>query len=213
MGIVRTTTTWFKNKVKHQSQGQIKSKSQLGMWIYLLSLDPKVRQIVEIGTWNGQGSTAIIRDAAVQRLDSISVYSLEANKNIFDIARTNVPNDGVVNLLLGHIVSVSDLDTQMLTEEEMDWYLKDRKAIEQTPNVLGALPEAIHLCVLDGGEFSSYAEFTVLYSRLDRWLILDDTLVRKNKLVHQSLLGNPDWTLVASGSDRNGWAVWLRQAR
>jgi hypothetical protein len=206
----RKIATLVKNKRQQYSQGQVHLNSTLGMWIHLLSLNAEVRHIVEIGTWKGLGSTTIIRNAVLARSDSIAVYSLEANRQFHDIARRNIPKDGLVNLLLGSIVSVSDLDAQKLNAEEEDWYWADRKAIEDSPNVLGQLPETIELCVLDGGEFSSHAEFKILYPRLSRWLILDDTFVRKNKLVHESLLENPDWTEVSSGADRNGWAVWLR---
>ena len=211
MGIIRKIRTWIKNKKQQYSQGQVHLDSSLGMWIHLLSLDVAVQHIVEIGTWKGRGSTAIIRNAALSRADSISVYSLEVNRVFYDIARKNIPNDGVVNLLLGRIVAVSDLDTQNLSAEVEEWYRADKQAIEEAPYVLGDLPETIELCVLDGGEFSSQAEFNALYSRLSRWLILDDTFVRKNKSVRASLMENPEWTEVSSGADRNGWAVWLKR--
>ena len=176
-----------------------------------MSLDVKVQHIVEIGTWKGRGSTAIIRRAALSRADPIAVYSLDANRVFYNIARKNIPKDGAVNLLMGRIVAVSDLDTQNLSAEEEEWYRADKQAIEEAPNVLGELPETIQLCVLDGGEFSSHAEFNALYPRLSRWLILDDTFVRKNKSVHASLRENSEWVEVSSGSDRNGWAVWLKR--
>lgn len=212
MDIITKIGTHIKNKKQQYSQGQVHLDSSLGMWIHCLTLDPRVQNIVEIGTWKGRGSTTIIRNAALSRGDSIAVYSLEANKVFYDIARKNIPNDGVVNLLLGRIVNVSDLDTQDLSAEEEEWYSADKKAIEEAPDVLSELPETIELCVLDGGEFSSHAEFDVLYPRLSRWLILDDTFVRKNKLVRESLLENPDWTEVSAGADRNGWAVWLNRS-
>jgi hypothetical protein len=211
LDILRKIKTWIKNKKQQYSQGQIHLDSSLGMWIHLLSLDVKVQHIVEIGTWKGRGSTAIIRRAALSRADPIAVYSLDANRVFYNIARKNIPKDGAVNLLMGRIVAVSDLDTQNLSAEEEEWYRADKQAIEEAPNVLGELPETIQLCVLDGGEFSSHAEFNALYPRLSRWLILDDTFVRKNKSVHASLRENSEWVEVSSGSDRNGWAVWLKR--
>jgi hypothetical protein len=93
-------------------------------------------------------------------------------------------------------VAASDLDTQNLSAEGEERYRADKQAIEEATYVLGELPETIELCVLDGEEFSSHAEFKAPYPRLSRWLLLDDTFVRKNKSVHVSLMENSEWTEV-----------------
>lgn len=191
-------------------QGQILANTPMGSWLRALVFDPEVGNIVEIGTWKGLGSTILLHNAARQRAERPRIWSLEVNPDHLAVARSNVPDDGIVNLVLGSVVELESLDTADLSLQEQTWLESDSAAISSVPNVLSELPHEISLLLLDGGEFSSYAEFKKLRPRLTKWLVLDDILVRKNRKVHAELSSRKDWRLVAVGSDRNGWAVWMR---
>ena len=45
--------------------GQINRGSLLGEHIFNLAKDPKIKNIIEIGTWNGLGTTKCIYDAII----------------------------------------------------------------------------------------------------------------------------------------------------
>jgi hypothetical protein len=195
---------------KDGTQGQILGDTPMGAWLKALVFDPEVRHVVEIGTWKGLGSTILLHAAAWQRTERPEVLSLEANAEFYQIARENVPDDGVVNILLGSIVEQADLDTADLSPQEKFWLQSDLAAISSVPNVLDELPREISLLLLDGGEFSSYAEFAKLEERLTKWLVLDDIFLRKNRRVHAELASKQQWNLVTVGKDRHGWAVWLK---
>lgn len=192
------------------TNGQILMNSQIGGWISLLSKDKQVKTILEIGTWKGLGSTKLIQDALTSRPDSVQAYSLESNPLFHAEAKTNLGSDVEINLILGRIVSISQLDSAELSESELKWFEEDVANLAKVNNVLDSLPATLDFCILDGGEFSTYAEFKTLLPRLRNWLILDDTNVRKNRLVHGELLTNRDWILITAGDDRNGWAVWKK---
>lgn len=200
----------FRSNGIDDPQGQILENTPMGAWLQALVFDPDVRHIVEIGTWKGLGSTIILHAAASRCPERPEVLSLEANADFYRIARSNVPDDGVVNILLGSIVEKADLDTFDLTPSEKLWLEQDLAAISSVPKVLNSLPREISLLLLDGGEFSSYAEFAKLEERLTKWVVLDDIFLRKNRRVHAELATKQDWVLVTVGRDRHGWAVWMK---
>lgn len=165
-------------------------------------------EIVEVGTWKGLGTTLCIHNGISGT--SKNALSIECDIDNFEEAKRNLPKDSRVRLVYGTLVQEEDLDREGLTLEEKRWFEQDAKLISQAPDVLSVIPSQIDLLVLDGGEFGSWAEFSLLEDRLTRWIALDDTLVRKNEKVHSYLLGNGSWTLADSGSDRHGWSVWKR---
>ena len=55
--------------------GQVNRGSKLGEIIYNLCLQDDVRNIVEIGTWNGMGSTKCIYDALSEKKEVIENWS------------------------------------------------------------------------------------------------------------------------------------------
>ena len=192
-------------------QGQILDASRFGMWVKLLSGSEDVSTIVEIGTWKGLGSTKIIADAIRER-ENVVALSLEANESIHRIARSNLSQyaQGGLELIHGTIVGSSELSTELLSAEEKKWLQDDLDVIERAPRVEHLMPDNVDFLLLDGGEFSSEAEFKFFENRLKRWLLLDDTKVRKNRNVEMILQSSANWIRCDFGDDRNGWSVWLR---
>lgn len=197
-------------KIKGES-GQVSRRSGLGRWLYHLALEDDVDTIVEIGTWNGLGSTKLIDKALGLRKLPAKAYSLEANQEMFNYARRNA-NLSNVELVYGTLVTESDLDQDNLSATEKQWFHSDALALREAPLVSDRLPEVIDLLFLDGGEFSTYAEFEFLQHRVRRWLVLDDTHTRKCQAVEKELNGSSVFLKVAAGTDRNGWSVWMRLA-
>lgn len=198
-------------------KGQIGRGQPFGDWISLLVGDPDVFCVVEVGTWKGLGSTRLIADAILGshvRASNVKVaWSIEANAKIFDEAKRNLAaryGNPPVHLLCGRLVELDELDRANLTNEEKGWLMTDETNLKNVRSVVNQLPDTIDLLLLDGGEFSSWAEFKKLESRLSKWLLLDDTLVRKNRRVSKYLSESDGWKRVAAGEDRNGWEVWIR---
>ena len=192
-------------------QGQILSNSRLGLWLYLLCSDDSVGTILEIGTWKGLGSTKLIADALSNRASRAKAISLETNQAYHRIASENLPRTEGLILLWGRVVGLVDVEKEDLGEEESRWLEKDRKNLESAPLVEALIPDTVDLLLLDGGEFTSWAEFNLLAPRVTKFILLDDVQVRKNRKVHQSLANSGQWTLLAQGHDRNGWSVWTRR--
>lgn len=194
--------------------GQISKKSELGKWIQFLSSLSDVLTIVEIGTWNGRGSTRLIclgvcvKPAQLQ--DRVQVHGYEINPIMYKNALPMARKYKFLHLHLGSIVDVSNLDSENLSAEEDSWYEADKKSIAQSPNVLDSVPNQIDLLLLDGGEFSTYAEFLLLQPRVSKWLLLDDTKVRKGFKIVELLKEQTDFHLVYESDERNGVAIFRR---
>jgi hypothetical protein len=203
--------------------GQINNNTEFGQILYDLSCNKEYTSYVEIGTWDGQGSTKCIMDGLLSRKDLSILYSLETNKKFYDIAcdywapqlaMYDVPK---LNLIYGRIVEATDIssveDIQQYDEYDsryLDWRSEDEENYQKCENVIDKLPEQIDVLLLDGGEFTSYAEYSVLKDRT-KVLVLDDTRVYKNKKVRSELIGNDNWKLLYDNlQDRNGTTIFER---
>ncbi len=172
-------------------------------------LDERNTTFLEIGTWNGLGSTKVFVDALKQRSAPFTFWSLECNKEKSELARKlyqDVPN---VNILNETICDGSQPD---------DFYdifpeCRDNKMFKywndvDTANMAGCplflerheLPKVFDVVLLDGGEFTTYYEFQKLKDRC-RYLLLDDTNTSKCKKIVQEI---SDWNILSRDDTRNG---------
>lgn len=202
------------------SQGQIKLDTHFGRMLYDICRNSDVKTVVEIGTWYGMGSTeCIIRGLHDSKKESISFISIESYREMYDVAVKAWGNSlpPWAKLKWGHIVSVDDLDSENLGRQQPDeasWFEGDKNSIISSPNVLSELPEKIDFLFLDGGEFSTVAEFNLLKDRC-KLIALDDTRARKCSSIREHVLGN--WEregyeiLYDNVLDRNGVMIFLRK--
>jgi len=191
-------------------QGQINRGTLLGDKIYGMCRQSNVNTIVDIGTWNGMGTTKCIYDAVIGTRKE--VYSLECNKIRHEEAKINlgfIPS--TFKLIHGTIVDAKELQPIMDTLENdtlKGWLKDDLNWLRSTPNVLNQLPEKIDVCIIDGGEFSGDLEFFKLWQKC-HYIILDDTNAIKHKKTKEFILSNPDKFKVLDDNvtHRNGYLI------
>ena len=169
-----------KDKLKN-SIGQMKDDQLKNQLIDLVS-NNKINNIVEIGTWNGLGSTTMLLDIINESNKNINFYSIESDFLCFKAAKKNLRNNlEKVNLILGRVHDLDDLhyvDKSVIFdfgygEKEYEWYKQDIRRYKKITNVSSQIPNVIDLLILDGGEFSGYADFLSLYLR-SKFIVLDD---------------------------------------
>lgn len=196
--------------------GQITEDSAAGGWISTISKLDGIKTIVEIGTWNGMGSTLCVINA-IKGTD-ISFMSIEASEYMCNMARANLPKDSEnVSLLHGHVSDeLIDVDTlgdiffsDYSKATKRSWLEEDKKNISSSPNVMGLIPDKIDFLILDGGEFSSWNEFLLLKDRT-KYLFLDDTRPPciKNYDARSWLIQDGATIIFDDQSDRNGYSVF-----
>jgi hypothetical protein len=205
------------NLVRFRFKGQVSETSDLGRLIYALCSLSTTRVVVEIGTWNGLGSTKIMCRAAAQRpQNSVEIISVEANENLHGAAKKNLKKFeklGFLKLLYGSIVKDSQLLQSNLSPTEKLWLESDLRDIAAAPNLTSAIPSEIDLLLLDGGEFSTYAEYQALKPLVGSFILLDDTNTRKCQRIIEEI-ANDDFQLIWKSTERNGTALLSRrQAR
>ncbi len=198
--------------------GQINRGSKLGELIYNICKLDENKIIVDIGTWNGLGTTKCIYDAIIDSSkENYEVFSIESNEDMYNQAVLNIPKIDNFNLLLGRIIELNELlNEDSLGSEYFNkiarfhlekWLKEDILNYKKIPNIIDKLPNKIDVLILDGGEFSSFAEFKKLESR-SKYFILDDTNLMKNIEVAKIMKNNIDYEIIAEDeNDRNGFLI------
>jgi hypothetical protein len=195
-------------------RGQITRSSKIGTWITLLSSLPSTNSILDVGTWSGAGTTLCIAGGVSSRrdehLDNVSVIGVELNEKFAGMAKKRLRKYPFIRILQGTLVGPHQLDKELLSDEEKVWLENDLQLMRDAPLVINAIPLSLDLVILDGGEFSTYAEFLELKPRFAKWVVLDDVRTRKNRRVLEELSNDPAFALVAQEDERNGTAIFIK---
>ena len=204
-----------KNKLKNSS-GQMKD-IDLENELKNLILKKNIKTIVEIGTWNGLGSTKMILNLIKSSKTIRSFHSVESDVLCFKAAKKNLKNDlKYVNLILGRVHEIDDLNyvnkeiifDYGYGEKEYEWFIQDLRRYKKIKNVAKQIPEEIDLLLLDGGEFSGYADFLSLYTR-SKFIILDDVNSFKQHNVLNFINKNiTDFKLIYNSKNRGGVRIY-----
>jgi len=201
--------------------GQITRESPFGDKLYTIAkLGPT--KWLELGTWNGLGTTKCILDGFAERMsDQPILASLEIDPVLFNSAEINLkyhPARSCVTFHKGKLSSASTLSTAVFPEPEnlevsdrtsphfFIHYDRERSLYNTaSPFIPDFSPE---VAVLDGGEYSGYLDWVNLDKSNLLYLCLDDTNTTKNKKVIEDL--GSAWKYITGGDDRNGWAIYRR---
>ena len=172
------------------------------------------KTFLEIGTWNGMGSTKAFSNGFINRNDDYVLYSLECNKEKSMEAK-NLYNNNKIHILNEVIWNEEPNDfynifPQCLTNDlfkhwnEVDIInMKKCNLFLNRPN----LPEIFDVLLLDGGEFTTYYEFQILKNRC-KILLLDDINVDKCKLIVQEIKLDNSWKIIKEEKNmRNGYLI------
>lgn len=211
INLIRRTRKRVLSPFRAHLRGQISDGSEIGRWIALLSSLKETKTIVEIGAWNGRGSSRmILKGVNYKPTESTNVIGLEANSLLFKKAQRYLSRFPNYQLLWGAVVNQSELDNYELNVDEKTWFQNDLKDLNSAPYIFSLLPNSIDLLILDGGEFSTYGEYVKLQSRVKGWIILDDIFTRKCRRIMSELSDQTEWALVFESRERNGTAVLKR---
>lgn len=207
----------FKFSSLQNKNGQIRAHHQIGKYIVDSCQDIENIIYLEIGTWKGMGSTALFISELEKRTESYYFFTIEANNNFYKMAIKNLKKYNLSNSLFIHgtISKQNELETENLTSEERKWLDEDSINFKSAPDVTGLIPSKIDVLLLDGGEFSTFSEFSILASRLNdgATIILDDTKTRKSQKVLNYIRNNKDYSILETNDERNGVAKILYKTK
>ena len=208
--------------------GQVDIRTKFGHLLAEYAELPAINIILEVGTWKGNGTTACIVEGLRRKLERNSdlfahFFSIETNqKFLMEANRLWMPKAlPFLQLLYGRLHSNGLLSRDEIEKDPQFesiqthynlWYEQDKRDYAAAPLIDSKyLPNQIHMIVLDGGEFSSYADWLILKQKHPLVVALDDTNVMKNYKVYEELLKDPAWEKRHGNDDRHGWAIFVRK--
>jgi hypothetical protein len=203
------------NYFNHQQNnvGQI-CNDNFSKYITEYASNIKYKTFLEIGTWNGLGSTKSFSNGFVNRDDDYIFYSLECNTDKCNDAAKLYMNNDKIHILNEVIWNEEPSDfyeifPQCLTNNmykhwnEVDILnMKLCDLFLNRPN----LPDIFDVVLLDGGEFTTYHEFQILKNKC-KILMLDDINVDKCKLIVKEIESDSSWKIIKRENTRNGFLI------
>ena len=198
-------------------EGQINPDSSFGKAIMTIASEDTYSTFLDVGTWNGMGTTRCLVLATDGRPNSM-IYSVEANRDMYNQAVSNWSSNMPSNLKLIY----GKLSKSMLSYEEivnspkfkdvqthfMIHYGQDCYDFSNAPVV--DLPNNIDVAILDGGEFCGAGDLLRVLKLGPKIIALDDTKCMKNDTNVETLSNSSDWKCMEQSDDRNGWAIFKR---
>lgn len=192
--------------------GQLNRGSLTGEIIFKLSSYDKFTRYVEVGTWNGEGSTKCFMDALLSRMDESCLWSIEANIEFYEQANkywqpilmtTRLPTEKL-HLLYGRLIEKEELISieevkshKIFTQHPwLEWRDRNISEYDACDIILEELPSEIDVLLLDGGQFSTRAEFNKLKDRT-KVVVLDDTTTYKTETIRKEIINEATgWTVI-----------------
>ena len=185
--LVKNIRNYFRTKkIFSDSQGQIKINTPQGKLIFDFVRNNNIKKVLEIGTWNGLGSTMVLYNALKSTNHEFSITTLETDKIAYKKALKNLKEKKEIQLNYGRIIEISDLpDAESINFKEhnldprnIEWLYQDIRRYKKTKNIYSDLNELYDFILFDGGEFSTFPEFKKLYDRT-KYFCLDDIFTYK----------------------------------
>ena len=198
-----------------ENDGQIKYNSSMGQVISQYANDTRFTNFLEIGTWNGGGSTYCFAKGFEARVERFRFVSLETNELLYRKAKEKYENISYVKIFNARILKDDELPPNrvffnIFPNLNNEWLKDDMINFFDTAyfNVEQFNPEVV---LLDGSEYLKYLEFKKL-EYTTKVFILDDINTEKCKKIVEELENNSNWKMkFMERNERNGWAVFEKQ--
>ena len=196
------------------NDGQIKYDSPMGQLIASYAQDLRFKNYLEIGTWNGGGSTYCFAKGFESRSDPFYFMTLEVNKELYDIAKEKYKDVPYIHLEHGSILTNDEIDNinkilEIFESVNIEWLKDDVRNIFGSSHIefVENIPEVV---LLDGSEYLTYFEYKRLLNTT-KVFILDDINTEKCKKIVEELDANKEWVVKHKVvCERNGWAAYER---
>jgi hypothetical protein len=198
-------------------EGQILRNTPFGNALFKVASDPQYNIFLDVGTWNGMGTTKILVDATKNN-PTAQIYSVEANKTFYDIARGNWrPCPDRLHLLYGRvgdkILSARDALSHPMANKikpHFDLYYKQDVEDFNAAPLISIPTRYADVVVLDGGEWCGEGDLKAAMALRPKVIALDDVHVVKNYYSLLQLINSGEWVFLARGAEKTGWAIMQR---
>ena len=201
----------------NKNVGQISREHDIGKFIYNYAANNNLVNFLEIGTWNGLGSTKCFIEGLKNRNTKFNFYSLECNTDKYNFAKKlyeNIENVHILNeVILNEMPNdMYEIFPILLTNETFKyWNDVDFENMKNKNLFLNRddIPDFYDVILLDGGEFTTYYEYNKLKDKC-KLLLLDDTNIHKCKKIVEEIKSSNNWKILLESDERNGVLVCER---
>lgn len=209
--------------------GEISLKDPFGSSIVSVIQKYELRHNLEIGSWDGIGSTQCFIRGMLHLRAPKKLYCLEILEDRYKVLVKNVEMFNFVEPLnMSSITSsdllVKDFDTDFWTspyrkekypfiskEDFYSWYQHDISVMKDRKGFLEEYKDSFDAVLIDGSLFTGYSEFALLKDRTKCFFLDDVHKSFKCNRIYQELNSNTDWTLLYNFPDvRYGACVFIR---
>lgn len=206
---------------------EIHMNEKFGKEMYNTILQYNLNNILEIGSWDGEGSTTCIVNAMMQLSGDKKLHCVEIDKNKFDILTQRFSQIDFVKCFNSSSISYNDLlykdfedvwnspfnGSIMGHKETLKlWFDQDIDQLKNCTNsFLNDTTETYDGILIDGSEFTGYSEY-ILIKNKTKILFLDDVHnAFKCYQIYKELKDDSTWKLLSECSNtRNGFAIFKK---
>jgi hypothetical protein len=195
--------------------GQINLNSVLGQYIYQYANNNNYSSYLEIGTWNGLGSTKCFVEGFKNRNNkNFKFYSLECNDDKHNFAKNIYKNEENIYILNNVLINkipdnIYEIFPDLLVNDEYKYWneidfdnMKKKSLFFESNDI----PHFFDVIFLDGGEFTTWYEYNIIKNKCNV-LILDDIHTNKCKKIVEDIKSNDKWRIIIESNDRNGFLI------
>jgi hypothetical protein len=211
---------------------EITKNDPFGAAMRRIILNFEIYDVLEIGAFNGDGSTIVIADALNKKMETgknVSLTSLEYDPSRFANLQKNSAHYSFVKPVNASSISKNSFSAwdfekdvwnspfnglSYSKEKVRHWHASDIVLMKEIHSgYLEHERRPWDAVLIDGGEFAGYDEFLLVKDRA-ACLFLDDAFQAfKTNRVRQTLLKMPDWRLVwADQKIRHGAAIFVKKS-
>ena len=207
--------------MSQMERGQINMYTPIGKVLFdLIEQDTSIKSILDVGSWNGLGTTLCCVLGATARLVYKPVYiiAVEANPEFFEKGKQaweKRPGKEMIFFYKGHIAESMMTDAEIRAHSTFDglkphydlWYKSDIKHFNESQRL--ELNGQIDLAILDGGEYCGFQDYLAVLKCNPKYLVLDDYKTMKNDKSLEHALKN-GFSVVFKNDERNGSIILRR---
>lgn len=208
---------------------EIHLNEPFGYEIFQTVVKYDLKKNLEIGSWDGEGSTSCFVAGMKlltghKRLDCIEIV-----EDKFNILKRRYDDIDFVKPFKGSSISFEDLKYKdfetiynsiyykipdMYSRDTVEeWFKRDLENIKNVPHFLTNDVENYDSVLIDGSEFTGYSEFLFIKDKC-RIIFLDDVhYAFKCSEIYADLSNTDNWKLLKERSDvRNGFAIFINES-
>jgi len=210
---------WEKNDLcgfndwSDSGMGQVTLESELGKQLCKYAQDENINTFLEVGTWNGLGSTRCFIEGFKKRKIPFKFYSLECNKEKSDFAKklySGLENVHILDQVLLNKMPLNIFEVFPVLLENKDFYYWNNIDFKNMADKkIFAEQEWFDFVFLDGGEFTTWFEYNIIKDKC-KILALDDVFTYKCKKIVEELKSSKQWKILHESNERNGSMIFSR---